>query len=76
MAGNHSRGFVRLLRCRSPVLALAGGCNHSRSTPKDVIAASDEVSQVLVGKRITIYGKFSLLGKIGPSVVLDNLEKV
>ncbi len=73
------KGLCAVAALSITVIALVGGCNHSRSTPKDVIAASDEVSQVsqeLVGKRITIHGKFSLLGKIGPFIVLDNQQKV
>src|SRR5208282_5593630 len=51
----------------------------SRSTPEGATAFSDEVSQVsqaLVGKQITIHGKFSLLGKVGPYIVLDNRQVV
>jgi len=36
----------------------------------------DEVSQALVGKQITIRGKFSLWGKVGPYVVLNNQQQV
>jgi len=61
------------------VIVLAGGCNHSRSTPESTLAVSDEVlqvSQALIGKRITIRGKFSLWGKVGPYIVLDNQQVV
>ncbi len=36
----------------------------------------DEVSQTLIGKQITIRGKFSLTGKIGPYVALDERQEV
>jgi hypothetical protein len=42
-------------------------------------ARSDEVSEVsqaLVGKQITIHGKFSLWGKVGPYIVLSNQQAV
>ena len=51
----------------------------SRPTPEGATAVSDEVSQVsqaLVGKQITIRGKFSLLGKVGPFIVPANGETV
>jgi hypothetical protein len=54
-------------------------CACSRSTPKGAIAASDELSQVsptVIGKQITIRGQFSLLGKIGPYVLLDSQQAV
>ena len=54
-------------------------CACSRSTPKDAIAASYELSQVsptLIGMQITIRGQFSLLGKFGPYVLLDNGQAV
>jgi len=35
-----------------------------------------EVSQALIGKQITIRGKFSLNGVIGPYVLLDNQQEV
>jgi hypothetical protein len=58
------------------IVVLAGGCNHAHSTPEDTTAVTHKISQALVGKQITIRGKFSLLGKIGPYVVLDNLQEV
>jgi hypothetical protein len=51
----------------------------SRSTPEGATAVSDEVSQAsqaMVGKQITIHGKFSLRGKVGPYIVLDNRQVV
>jgi len=54
-------------------------CSRSRPTQEGATAASDEVSEVsqaLVGKQITIHGKFSLRGKIGPYIVLNNRQLV
>src|SRR5215470_2057465 len=51
----------------------------SRSTPEGATAASIEVSQVsktLAGKQVTIRGKFSLLGKPGPYILLGNRQVV
>jgi len=51
----------------------------SRSTPEGATAASNEVSQVsqaLVGKQITIHGKFSLRCKVGACIGLDNRQVV
>jgi hypothetical protein len=50
--------------------------DHPRSTPEDAPAASNEVSHALIGKQITIRGKFSLRGKFGPYVLLDNQQAV
>lgn len=38
--------------------------------------ASDEVSSGLIGKQITIRGKFSLGGKIGPYILLHNQQQI
>jgi|SRR5579864_2555808 len=51
----------------------------SRSTPKAATAVSDEksqVSQALVGKQITISGRFSLQCKVGACIGLDNRQVV
>jgi hypothetical protein len=58
------------------IFALAGGCNDPRSTADGAAAAFNEVSDALIGKQITIHGKFSLLGKVGPYVVLDNQQVI
>jgi hypothetical protein len=58
------------------VIALAGGCNHPRSTPEDAVAVSHEVSQTLVGRQITIRGEFASRVKGDPYVVLDNQQEV
>jgi len=58
------------------IVVLAGGCDHPRSTPEDTTAVSREVSQTLVGRQITIRGKFSSLVKGDPYLVLDNQQEV
>jgi hypothetical protein len=58
------------------IFALAVGCRDHQPTPSEVAAPSGEVSQALIGKQITVHGKFSLLGKVGPYVTLDNRQAV
>jgi hypothetical protein len=53
----------------------AGGLRFMRPTAKDATVAND-LSQALVGEEITIRGKFSLWGKFGPYVELDNHQAV
>ena len=55
--------------------AAAGGLRFMRPTPKDATLAK-ELSPALVGDEITVHGKFSLLGKLGPYVELDNHQAV
>ena len=79
MTGRLSKGLRAATFLPIAIVVLAGGCHHPSSTPEGVSAASDEVSQLsqaLVGKQITIHGKFSLLGKVGPYIVLDNRQVV
>jgi hypothetical protein len=65
------------MRTAATVILLAFLCfSCSRSTPEDSIVASNEISQALVGKQVTIRGKFSLWGKVGPYIVLDNQQAV
>lgn len=68
------------MRMAATAILIAFLClSCSRSTPEGASAASDEVSQVsqsLVGKQITIHGKFSSLVKGDPYVVLDNRQEV
>jgi len=61
------------------IAILAGGCDHpaSKNNGANTTASSagSQLSQALVGKRITIRGK--LLGfKCGPSIELDDGEAV
>jgi hypothetical protein len=68
------------MRTAATAILIAFLCfSCSRLTPEGATPVSDEVSQVsqaLVGKQITIHGKFSLLGKVGPYIVLDNQQVV
>lgn len=72
MTGHLSKGLRAAAFLSITIVVLAGGCAHPRSTPKGPIAASNGVSPALIGKQITIHGKFSLRGKIGPFIELDN----
>ena len=76
MTGRLSKGLRAAAFLATTIVVLAGGCDHPRSTPADATAASDEVSHTLIGKQITIRGKFSLRGKFGPYVLLGNQQVV
>jgi hypothetical protein len=56
------------------IVVLAGGCDHPRSAPEDVTAASYEALHTLIGKQVTIRGTFSLRGKFGPYVLHGNQQ--
>jgi hypothetical protein len=58
------------------IVVLAGSCNHPRLTGEDPTAVSHEVSLTLVGRQITIRGKFASRVKADPYVVLDNQQEV
>ena len=53
----------------------AGGCDHPHSTPEGAMP-SNEISQTLIGKQITVRGKFSLRGVAGPYILLGNQQVV
>ena len=76
MTGQLSKGLCPAAFLAITIVALAGSCNHPRSTPEDTTAVSPEVSQTLVGRRITIRGKFSSQVKGDPYIVLDNHQEV
>ena len=76
MTGRLSKGLRAATFLSIAIVVLAGACDHPRSTPEDTTAASYEVSHALIGKQITIRGKFSLRGKFGAYVVLDNQQVV
>lgn len=80
MMGHLSNGLRLAAFFSITIVALATGCHHQRPTPGGAPAASNQVSQVspaLIGKQITIRGKFSLRGKIAPAlVVLENHQIV
>jgi hypothetical protein len=61
------------------MVVFADGYSLLRSTPKAATAVSNEVSQVsqaLVGKRITIRGTFSLRCKVPACIGLDNHQVI
>ena len=66
------------MRTAATVILIAFLCfSCSRSTPEGATRfSSNQVSQTLVGKQITIRGKFLLGGKIGPYILLDNRQEV
>jgi hypothetical protein len=79
VTGHLAKGLRAAAALSIAIVVLAGGCDHPRSTPEGATAASYEVSQVshtLIGKQITIRGKFSSLTKGSPYVVLDNQQEV
>lgn len=78
MAGNISKGLCAAILLIAVVVPVEA-CNQSRSTPGGAAASSDEVSKVsqaLIGKRITIRGRFWLAGKFGPYIELDSQQGV
>jgi hypothetical protein len=58
------------------IVVLAAGCDRPRSTPEDATGASIEELPRLIGKQVTIRGKFSLDGKFGPYVSLGDQRAV
>ena len=76
MTGHISKGFRAVALLTIAFILPAGGCDHRSSTPEDATAASGEVLHTLVGKQVTIRGKFSLRGKPGPYVLLGNQQVV
>ena len=76
MTGRLSKGLLAATSLSIAIVVLAGGCDHPRSTPEDATAASYEVLHTLIGKQVTIRGKFSLSGKFGPYVLLGNQQVV
>jgi len=76
VTGRLSKGLRAATLLSIAIVVLAGGCNRPRSTPEDTTAVSHEVSQILVGRQITIRGKFASRVKADPYVVLDNQQEV
>ena len=79
LAGHVSIGLRAAALLSISIVVLAGGCNHPRQTQEAATTASNEVSEVssaLVGKPITIRGKFSLMGDVGPFISLDHQQEV
>jgi hypothetical protein len=75
VTGHLSNGLRAVAFLSITIVLLAGGCKHPRSTPEGT-TVTNEVSNALIGKKITIHGKFSLWGKFGAYVVLDNQQLV
>ena len=68
-----SKGFRTFAAVFWVALAIpAAGCGGRSSRPVDATTASSEELHRLVGKQITIQGKFSLRGKFGPFILLSN----
>jgi len=76
VTGRLSKGLRAATFLSIAIVVLAGGCDHPRSTPEDATAASYELLHTLIGKQVTIRGKFSLWGKFGPYVLLGNQHVV
>jgi hypothetical protein len=76
VTGHLSKGLRAAAFLSITIVVLAGGCDHPRSTGEGAAAGSNKVSQALVGKQITIRGKFSVRGKFGGFVELDNQQVV
>jgi hypothetical protein len=68
VTGRLSKGFRAAILLSIAIVLLTGGCGHLRSTPEDAIPAFDQALFTLIGKQVTIRGKFSLWGKFGPYV--------
>ena len=73
--GHTSKGF-RTAAFFSIVIVIQAGCGHWSVTPENAAADSHEVLRTLIGKQVTIRGKFSLRGKFGPFVLLSNQQVV
>ena len=71
-----SKGFRTAAFLSVAVVIPAGGCGHRPATAEDVTTASYDVWHTLIGKQVTIRGKFSLRGVVGPYVLLDNHQVV
>jgi hypothetical protein len=76
VTGRLSKGLRAATISSIVIVVLAGGCDHPRSTPEDATPISYEVLHTLIGKQVTLRGKFSLSGKFGAYVMLDNQKGV
>jgi hypothetical protein len=75
VTGRLSKGLRAATFLSITIVLLAGGCEHPRSAPEGATVAND-VSPALIGKQITIRGRFSLRSKFGAYVVLDSQQEV
>ena len=76
MTGHLSKGLRAAAFSWVTIVVLFGGCSHPRWTLEDPTGASYEVLYTLVGKQVTIRGKFSLRGVVGPYLLLGNQQAV
>jgi hypothetical protein len=74
--GHISKGFRTAAFLSIAIVIPAGGCGHRSSTPENTTTDSYEVLHTLIGKHVTIRGKFSLRGKFGPYILLSNQQVV
>lgn len=79
MIGDTPKAFRTAAFLSVAIVIPAGGCRHRSLPPENATTDSSEasqVSQVLIGKQITIQGKFSLRGKVGPFIWQDHQPAV
>jgi hypothetical protein len=74
--GHISKGFRTAAFLSIAIVIPAEGCGHRSSTPENATTDSYEVLHTLIGKHVTIRGKFSLFGKFGPYILLSNQQVV
>src|SRR5262249_28888480 len=58
------------LAIQAALLVAVLGCAHQTSTPLDLTRASEAELRRHVGQRVTLRGPFSLLGKVGPFILI------
>lgn len=75
MVGNANRRRAAAF-LSTAIIVLGMGCKHPRSTPENTAAASYDELRASIGMQITIRGKFSLRGVVGPYVLLSNQQVV
>lgn len=76
MAGSLSHGSPAAALLSIAIVALAGGCDRPHSTQEPATAVSNEISRALIGRQITVRGRFSLRGVAGPYIALDKQQVV
>jgi hypothetical protein len=76
VTGHISKGFRTAAFLSIAIVIPAGGCGHRSSTRENASTDSYEVLRTLIGKQVSIRGKFSLRGKFGPYVLLSNQQVV
>lgn len=76
MTGHISKGFRSGAFLTITIIIPVGGCGHRSPTPQDETTGSYQELRTLIGKQVTIRGKFSLRGKFGPYVLFGNQQVV